>query len=483
MSDVPFGFTPREPGDDDDSVDKRGDSAAGAGGTGGFGLGPGGLGGFDPSSMGAGGFDMAQLGAMFSQLGAMMQSGGQGGSDGPVDWETAKRVAREQVVAAGDPSVLEADRTAVIDAVRLADVWLDGATTFPASAVEPAAWSRSEWIEATFPAWQRIVEPIAASMQSAMDDLVPGDGEGGLGALGGLGGAGGLEGLPPELAAMAAPLLGMAKRMGAMMFGAQVGQGIGTLAADVLGAADVGVPLTGDGRAALLPRNVAEFGEGLGVPLDDVRLYLALRESAHQRLFAHVPWLRGRLEGAVEAYARGVHVDRARIEEAMGSVDPQDPAALQEALASGVFAPEDTEEQRAALARLETLLALVEGWVDDVVAQSAGGRLPSAEALRETVRRRRAIGGPAEKTFATLVGLEMRPRRLREAAALWEQLRAERGPEGRDALWAHPDLLPTADDLDDPAGFLARSAPLDLGAIEAELGEDLDGDGTIGSGG
>ena len=206
------------------------------------------------------------------------------------------------------------------------------------------------------------------------------------------------------------------------------------------------------------------------------------RHRVHQRLFAHVPWLRGRLEGAVEAYARGVHVDRARIEEAMGSVDPQDPAALQEALASGVFAPEDTEEQRAALARLETLLALVEGWVDDVVAQSAGGRLPSADALRETVRRRRAIGGPAEKTFATLVGLEMRPRRLREAAALWEQLRAERGPEGRDALWAHPDLLPTADDLDDPAGFLARSAPLDLGTIEAELGEDLDGDGTIGSG-
>ena len=166
----------------------------------------------------------------------------------------------------------------------------------------------------------------------------------------------------------------------------------------------------------------------------------------------------------------------------MSSIDPQDPAALQEALSSGVFAPEDTEEQRAALARLESLLALVEGWVDDVVAQSAGGRLPSADALRETVRRRRAIGGPAEKTFATLVGLELRPRRLREAAALWEQLRTERGVEGRDALWAHPDLLPTPDDLDDPAGFLARSAPLDLGTIEAELGEDLDGDGTVGPG-
>jgi uncharacterized protein (DUF2342 family) len=96
------------------------------------------------------------------------------------------------------------------------------------------------------------------------------------------------------------------------------------------------------------------------------------------------------------------------------------------------------------------------------------------------VRRRRAIGGPAERTFATLVGLEMRPRRLREAAALWEALREQQGTEGRDALWGHPDLLPTPDDLDDTAAFLRRAAPMDLGSIEAELGQDLDGDGTVG---
>ena len=83
--------------------------------------------------------------------------------------------------------------------------------------------------------------------------------------------------------------------------------------------------------------------------------------------------------------------------------------------------------------------------------------LPSAEAMRETVRRARATGGPAEQTFATLVGLELRPRRLREAAALWTELSAARGVDGRDAVWAHPDLLPTAEDLDDPAGFVART--------------------------
>ena len=440
----------------------------------GFGSGEGegeGEGGFDPSSFDLSKMDMSQLGDALQQLGAMMSSSG-GDDEGPVSWTTAERVARETLAAAGDPFPDGGDRSRVVDAVRLADHWLDEHTAFPALAAEPEAWSRSEWLTHTLPVWHRIIEPVAASVSTAMGGMLPGD----VSAL--------PEGVPPELATMMGPLLGMARRMGSMMFGLQVGQGLAALASEVLGAGDVGIPLVDDGphahRAALIPANIAEFGDGLGVPLDDVRLYLALRESAQQRLFAGVPWLRARLIGAVEEYASGVHVDQSRIEEAMRDVDPQNPEALQEVLASGVFEPQNTPEQEAALARLETLLALVEGWVDAVVASAAGQRMPTAEALRETVRRRRAIGGPAEKTLATLVGLEMRPRRLRDAAALWELAGEQRGLAERDALWGHPDLLPTSADLDDPAAFLERSAVLDLGTIESELGEDLDGDGTVG---
>ena len=95
--------------------------------------------------------------------------------------------------------------------------------------------------------------------------------------------------------------------------------------------------------------------------------------------------------------------------------------------------------------------------MDAVVAEAVGDRLPGADALRETLRRRRASGGPAEQTFATVVGLELRPRRLRAASELWRLLTEQRGVAGRDALWAHPDLVPTADDLDDPAAFVARA--------------------------
>ena len=416
-------------------------------------------GGFDPSQM-----DMAQFGAALQQLGQMLQSGG--GDGGAVNWELARDTARGLVAQQGDPSVSAIERREVEQALDLATLWLDPVTSFPATASGGGAWSRSEWIEATLPQWRRIVEPVAEKVNESMSGMLPTDGL--------------PEGLPPELAQMAAPLLGMARQMGSMMFGGQLGQGLGTLAGEVLGAADVGIPLTDDGRAALVPRNVAAFGEGLGVDAEQVRLYLAIREAASQRLFAHVPWLRSQLTAAVEAYAGGIHVDRERIEEAARDIDLQNPESMQAVLASGVFVPDDTPEQLAALSRLETLLALVEGWVDDVTTEAAANRLPAADALRETMRRRRATGGPAERTFATLVGLELRPRRLREAAALWDAVRTARGSEGRDALWEHPDFLPTADDLDSPEAiesFVARSAPLDLSALDDLPEAPAGGDG------
>jgi putative hydrolase len=263
-------------------------------------------------------------------------------------------------------------------------------------------------------------------------------------------------------------------QVGGLVFGAQVGQALGALAGEVLGGTDVGLPLGDAGRAALLPANIAAFGEGLEIPLDEVRLYLALRESAHSRLFAQVPWLKAHLYDAVDAYARGIEVDPQAIERAVGSFDPADPESLQRAMGEGMFDLQPTEAQQAALARLETALALVEGWVDAVV-DSAAQSLPSAVQLRETVRRRRATGGPAEQTFAALVGLQLRPRRLREAAALWSAVAQARGTEGRDALWAHPDLLPGPSDLDDPAAFVGTGGT-DWDAGLRALDKDLDGE-------
>ena len=397
------------------------------------------------------------LGAAFQQLGQMLSYEG-----GPVNWEMAKDIAR-QTVAQGTPSgskdasVGASERAAVEEALRLADLWLDGTTSLPSGSGATVAWSRAEWVEATLPVWKELVDPVAERVGAAMGGV-----------------------LPEEMQAMAGPLLGMMRSMGGAMFGTQIGQALGVLAGEVVGSTDIGLPLGPAGKAALLPINIENFGSGLGVPQEEVRLYLALREAAHQRLFAHVPWLRAHLFGAVEGYARGITVDTSRLEDAVGQLDPTNPQALQDALQQGMFQPEDTPQQKAALARLETALALVEGWVDAVVHAAAAPHLPSAGALRETLRRRRASGGPAEQTFATLIGLELRPRRLRDASRLWASLTDARGVDGRDGLWAHPDMLPTAADLDDPDGFVHREPDgeeFDFDALDKMLGDAADGRG------
>lgn len=364
---------------------------------------------------------------LFAELQKLMSWSG-----GPVNWDLARQLAISQV-AGGDRPVSAEERSTVEQALRLADLWLDPLTSLPSGVRAGVAWSRVEWIERTLPVWSTLCDPVAARVAAAM------------GAA-----------LPSEAQTQAGALLGMLGQAGGLMFGAQVGQALAALSTDVLGATDIGLPLGPPGQAALVPANVEGFGAGLERPADEVRLYLALREAAHHRLFGSVPWLRQHLLAAVDAYARGITIDGSAIEAAMQSIDPQNPESLQEALSGGMFQPEDTPEQQATLARLETALALVEGWVHTVVTEAVGERLPSADALGETLRRRRASGGPAEQTFATLVGLELRPRRLREAATMWAALAERGGADGRDALWEHPDLLPAGTDLDDPAGFAGR---------------------------
>lgn len=386
--------------------------------------------------------DPASLGQAMQRIQRMMQSSG----EEPVDWELAHELARQAAAAEGDPSVGDAARRESTDALHVAELWLDQVTDLPAAGGPASAWSRAEWVEHTVGTWRTLAEPVARSVAEAL--------------------ATALASQHDEIARAAGPDQGadallagaeqMLRRLGGAVFGMQLGNAVGTLSREVVGATDVGIPLLAGPGTGLVPHNVTAFADGLDAPLEEVRIFLALREAAHARLFTHVAWLRGHLLGAVDAYARGITIDMSSLEEAVRSIDPTDAEALQRALSGGVFLPETTPAQQAALARLETALALVEGWVDEVVAAASTTHLPHTEALREMMRRRRAAGGPAEQTFATLVGLELRPRRSRDAARLWAQIAADGGTSARDGVWDHPDLLPTAEDLDDPAGYERR---------------------------
>lgn len=387
-----------------------------------------------------------------------------------VNWKLAHDVARGVAAQGGDPSVTASVASRHRAAVSSAELWLDATTDFNPSGREPRVLSRAEWVEATMPTWQVLAGPVAISVSQALSRLLR------------------TEGPQAALGADSAAIVGS---VSPTVCGMHVGQAAGEIAREAFGSTDLGFPLLAEPQVVLVPSAVDAFAEGLGIPEDEVRAYVALREAAHVRLFTSVPWLPGHLHNLIKRYAAGIDIDVAALDDAVRDVGFHDPEQLQTALTRGIFAPQHSDEQRETLNSIETLLALIEGWVEEITVRAAAPHLSSIGALREMMRRRRASGGPAEDTFAILLGLELRPRRLRDAATLWGKLSLELGPEGRDQVWAHPDLLPGADALDDPAAWVARKLDgneaddvdraLEELLSQAEQGED-DTNPTPGSG-
>jgi putative hydrolase len=450
MADLPFGFSA---GDDPERDKHKKDPDSGSSGSDGIG----GPAAGDPFGAGGADFDMSQLGQIFSKLGEMFSGAGNvmtgGKPSGLVNYDLARQLASSSIGFVAP--VPEKTGAAVSDAVHLAETWLDGVTALPAGTTKAVAWTPQDWIDNTLETWKRLCDPVAQQISTVWASA-----------------------LPEEARSMAGPLLSMMTQMGGMAFGSQLGQALGTLSREVLTSTDIGLPLGPKGVAALMPEAIESLAEGLEQPRGEILTFLAAREAAHHRLFSHVPWLSSQLLNAVEAFAKGMKIDMSGIEEFAQGFNPAsltDPSQMEQLLNQGIFEPKATPEQTAALERLETLLALIEGWVQTVVTDALGERIPGSSALSETLRRRRATGGPAEQTFATLVGLELRPRKLREAAALWERLTQAVGADARDGVWQHPDLLPTAEDLDEPAGFIDRMIGGDTSDIDQALADLQEG--------
>lgn len=402
----------------------------------------------DPSQLaGAAGLpnDPASVAALMNQL----QSAMHGSADGGVNWDIALKQGQDRAVA-GQLTATAEQHTQLNQAFHIAALWLDDVISVAELTVEPRLMTRKEWVTATMPLWTQLAEPVATSISDSLTRVLT-------------------EQAPEELQGMIANASKVMRSVGGTLFAMQLGQVVGQLASEVVSGGDIGIPLLSEQQAALLPQNVAEFGQGLDVPTDQVQIYLAVRELSHARLFRHSRWLRLHLTSSITEFARGISIDTGRLEELAEGFDPSNPEELRQAMVNGSLIPPKSEAQLAALDRLETMLALIEGWVD-VVTVEATSRLPKSDAIAETVKRRRAAGGPAESAFATLVGLELRPRRLREAATMWQAVTDAVGNEARDALWAHPDILPTSEDIDDPQALIARLTSAAQGA-EAELDE------------
>lgn len=366
------------------------------------------------------------------------------------------------------------------EAIGIANTWIDEFTQFPATITNAdVAWSRKDWIDQSVTGWQKLVEPLAMGMVEALGKV--------LKEMGPQFEDPGANFQSEEFAALLGsnqiPNFGgegflpvMRSFMG-QLIATQLGQSIGTLAIGLTGSQDAAIPLFERSGAHLIPQNIALWGEGLAIPEQEIFIYMALREVAAQRLFAHTPWLSEYIRELIQSFGNGITVDinsiQHQAEDAIssGELDINNPESITMAINQGMFQPEQSPAQAAALAKLETTFALIEGWIDHVASLAATDRLPTLAALQESYRRSRVESAPTQQLFAMLLGLQISPRTIRECSHFWSEIYILSGAKNggvsiRDHRWEDSALLPLASDLADPAGFLASTTvPDDLSGL------------------
>jgi putative hydrolase len=403
-----------------------------------------------------------QIQEQFSKLG--INASGFGGSTEALPKNLVRDTAKKFATAQGSAPIGANDVSEVEQAISIAELWLNDATFFPQSPNSGSvALARTDWVDTTLAGWQTTVEPLAIGLSSAIGELLnqaQGESDSSENPFG----QGNMQIPIGMISALLNSFIGS-------LVATQLGQAIGGLSGKVTGAHDVGLPLIDGAYPTLVPQNIRQWATDLDIPMDEVRIFHALREAAIARLFAHNPWLVSYIRTAITDYGKGINIDMDAIQEQAqqalesgNGFDPTNPESLNIALNNGIFTPQETPAQRAALTKLETVLALIDGWSEEVVALAAGDRLPNIGALQETLRRGRATSAPAQQLFSSLFGLQVSPRLAREASAFWKQVREIKDVEARDRIWSG--ILPTADDLLTPESFMkSLEVPDDLSGL------------------
>jgi putative hydrolase len=345
-------------------------------------------------------------------------------SAGPVNWALATQIA-ESVAGPAEPidpwvaeEYQELGRTAAL-LISRAGV-LDTADLPPLQVTDPR-----QWAAANIRAYAYLAEPLAAVI-----------------------GAGG-EAAPPGLEQVFG-------QMGPALVGLQVGTVVGAAARGVHGPFDAGLPPFAPAAGPeLIAPNVEAFAGRSGLEQRRVRLWAALRETAHQAQM-RLPWVRDHLGRLVAAFVSGLEFRPDLLQERLQ--DLQDPEALESMMSEpggigGLSAFRSAEGP--AGDDLAAALAFLSGHGRVVAAEAAGSLLPDFEAIEEAAAGDRAEGGPGS-ALHQILGLEEARSLAGDAARFSAEIGRRWGSDARRILWQGPDSLPTVSEILDPVGWAAR---------------------------
>ena len=356
---------------------------------------------------------------------------------GPVNWDVARQTASWLATdGQAEPNVDPLERIRLEELVRVADLQVTSATGLNTSiaggilSILPV--SRSDWALHSLEAYRPFLERLATSLSTAGDDDEPAD--------------------------PTTQLLGdLGKMLGPVLLGMQSGFMLGHLSRRALGQYDLPLPRRPADQLLVVPANLDAFAEQWSLVPDDFRLWVCLQEVTHHAVLGR-PHVRARLEFLINEYVSRFEVDPEALEASLGNLDPTDAAGLQAVLGNPetLLGAMRSPGQQETLTRIETLTAVIEGYVDHVMDTTGRGLIGSYSQLAEALRRRRVEATDGERFAARLLGLELGRGQYEKGAAFVRGVVERAGDEGLSRLWMSERELPTPAELDAPGLWLAR---------------------------
>jgi coenzyme F420 biosynthesis associated uncharacterized protein len=348
-----------------------------------------------------------------------------------VDWGLARQIA---ALAAGrgseeespfDPVVLSREMEGTVAAyTRLALA----SPTPPAEVV-----SRGEWASVNLETLSKVLDPVA----ERLDDRL----------------------------GFAGPLAGALRAGASATLAAEAGLVMGYMSSRVLGQYDVSLlGAETDPRLLFVGPNLAGAVRDLDVDAESFGRWICAHELTHVFQFQGVPWLREHMSGLLREYVKTLEV-RIQKGSAGGLPSLPDAGRLVELFRDGGLAAlVQSPEQRALMDRVQAAMSVVEGYSEHVMDAIAAEYIPDHEKLRAAMDRRRSSRSAPQRMIERLLGFDVKLRQYEQGKRWADEVAASAGIEGLNRVWASPEALPSADELQHPRVWLKRTQPPHLTA-------------------
>jgi putative hydrolase len=357
---------------------------------------------------------------------------------GPVNWDVARQTA-SWLATDGQPeaNVDPLERIRLEELVRVADLHVSAATGLSTSiaggilSILPV--SRGDWALHSLEAYRPFLERLATSLSTAGDE----------------------DDDPTDVAAKLMGDLG--KMLGPVLLGMQSGFMLGHLSQRALGQYDLPLPRRPADQLLIVPANVDAFAEEWSLVGDDLRLWICMQEVTLHAVLGR-PHVRGRLADLINEYVSRFEVDPEALEMSLGNIDPTDAAGLQKVLGNPetLLGAMRSPGQQETLTRIETLTAVISGYVDHVMDTTGRGLIGSYGQITEALRRRRVEASDGDRFAARLLGLELGRGQYERGANFIRGVVERAGDDGLARLWITERELPTTSEVDAPGLWLAR---------------------------